>query len=950
LELGERIELLRKTVSGIMLTLLLIGMLTFAFNIQPVKAEPKTIYVNGDNSVGPWDGTPEHPYQNITSGLEHAVDYDTVFVYSGTYYEHVTVDKALSLVGEDKSNSIIDGGGTGTALNIASNDTIVANFTIRNANVGIAFYHTWGWIFENRFLSNNVGVFLFRSPGNEIFRNTFSNNNVGIELNETADTAYEFTDEIFRNDISNNNVGIKLYQSYKSRFWRNNFIDNTIHVSSTDSGGKWTWFTAWLAYQGNYWSGYSGVDNFSGKFQNETGSDGVVDAPYNVTANEPVQNAYYPFWYVEDPDMFFSCIGNDIDYYPYTEPWIDPGWLWGIEDGQVWGANIYWTMPLQLEDRFIVEGLVENPLNMTFRELLTFPLWSETAPIICGPPGPYEVITYKWIGLSLSCLLNLAKVEENATEVVFWGDDNFYSSLDIETAMESHTLLALKGNGTFLSEVDNVSNLQRRQSGFRLVVPCRYGYKWVKNIVRIQVVDYDSKGNLEGLPYDWDADYNEGRIPNCTLPLRIRVPNGDFDMLVGSVNNTVIGYRNIGDSRDQEWARESTWDIPDVPGDRDRASPTVGDLDNDGDYDLLISNAMNVPPMGYKNIGNMTHPIWERCPGWDVPNTGSYEQDAFLVDLDNDGDLDVLVSDASGVLGFRNNGTVTNPEWVREEDWDLKGPLLVGGWQCPTVADLDNDGDFDMMMGQNYNGNIAAYGYENNGTACNPSWKRKPEWDTPVDPGVASKHKRPALVDIDSDGDYDLFIGVGTDILAYENNGTVTSPCWSRKPEWDFLCVTPSKTAGNWTRPVFVDLDADIHDIAVVSIMLSKTVVGQGYSVLIGVGFWNYGNHAETFNLTVYANTTSIAAQTVTLTSGNSTTITFTWNTTGFALGNYIISAYAWPVPGETDTADNTFTDGIVTVTIIFLFLEGPFYWNGVEYWIVQYGERRPVRLISNYY
>jgi hypothetical protein len=79
----------------------------------------------------------------------------------------------------------------------------------------------------------------------------------------------------------------------------------------------------------------------------------------------------------------------------------------------------------------------------------------------------------------------------------------------------------------------------------------------------------------------------------------------------------------------------------------------------------------------------------------------------------------------------------------------------------------------------------------------------------------------------------------------------------------------------------------------------------------------NEGDYTETFNITVYANATSIATQTVTLTSGNSTTITFTWNTTGFAKGNYTISAYAWPVPGETDTGDNTFINGWVYVGLV---------------------------------
>jgi hypothetical protein len=44
--------------------------------------------------------------------------------------------------------------------------------------------------------------------------------------------------------------------------------------------------------------------------------------------------------------------------------------------------------------------------------------------------------------------------------------------------------------------------------------------------------------------------------------------------------------------------------------------------------------------------------------------------------------------------------------------------------------------------------------------------------------------------------------------------------------------------------------------------------------------------------------------------------LTFAWNTTGLAYGNYTISAYAWPVPGETNTADNNSTGGLVTVTI----------------------------------
>jgi len=113
-----------------------------------------------------------------------------------------------------------------------------------------------------------------------------------------------------------------------------------------------------------------------------------------------------------------------------------------------------------------------------------------------------------------------------------------------------------------------------------------------------------------------------------------------------------------------------------------------------------------------------------------------------------------------------------------------------------------------------------------------------------------------------------------------------------------------------WTPP-------PTYDVAITSIARSKTVVGQGYSLNINVTAANQGDYPETFNVTVYANTTSIETKEVTLPIGNSTTITFIWNTTGFAKGNYTISAYAEPVPpGEADTEDNTFIDGDVFVSI----------------------------------
>jgi len=108
-----------------------------------------------------------------------------------------------------------------------------------------------------------------------------------------------------------------------------------------------------------------------------------------------------------------------------------------------------------------------------------------------------------------------------------------------------------------------------------------------------------------------------------------------------------------------------------------------------------------------------------------------------------------------------------------------------------------------------------------------------------------------------------------------------------------------------------------ISDIAITNVTPSKTIVGQGYTMKINVTVENQGDTTETFNVTAYANTTFIQTKTNTLPSGNSTTITLTWDTTSVAKGNYTITAYAEPVLGETDTLDNTFIDGTVYVGIV---------------------------------
>lgn len=131
------------------------------------------------------------------------------------------------------------------------------------------------------------------------------------------------------------------------------------------------------------------------------------------------------------------------------------------------------------------------------------------------------------------------------------------------------------------------------------------------------------------------------------------------------------------------------------------------------------------------------------------------------------------------------------------------------------------------------------------------------------------------------------------------------------------VVVFANDTFGNMGASERVYFTVAILDIAVTNAAPFKTVVGQGFITFINVTIQNQGTITETFNVTVYANTTIIETEAnITLTSGNSATLTFTWNTSGFAKGNYTIRAYAWPVPGESDTSDNNRIDGTVLVTI----------------------------------
>jgi hypothetical protein len=119
------------------------------------------------------------------------------------------------------------------------------------------------------------------------------------------------------------------------------------------------------------------------------------------------------------------------------------------------------------------------------------------------------------------------------------------------------------------------------------------------------------------------------------------------------------------------------------------------------------------------------------------------------------------------------------------------------------------------------------------------------------------------------------------------------------------------------TAPTPVTLLFNGHDVAVVAVDPSKTSVGRGYNVSIAATVKDFGIYNETVTVVIYLGTVENATQSINLASASSVMVSYKWNTTGFAYGNYTPSAYALAVQGETNTGNNNYTASAnVTVTI----------------------------------
>ncbi len=191
---------------------------------------------------------------------------------------------------------------------------------------------------------------------------------------------------------------------------------------------------------------------------------------------------------------------------------------------------------------------------------------------------------------------------------------------------------------------------------------------------------------------------------------------------------------------------------------------------------------------------------------WNVAFTDPYPGAApTLVDIDGDGDLDVFVADYFNFEFFRNTGTAQSPAF----DGGSRHVFGLEGYDASIAlafVDIDGDGDLDLFsLGAYYDLRFL----ENTGSGTSPAFA------PPVAPfGYGPiQDVRPAFADIDGDGDFDAFLASSpyygpSHFYFLANTGTSASPSWIASPSIDPFGL-PQVFGGNGLAPAFVDIDGD---------------------------------------------------------------------------------------------------------------------------------------------
>jgi len=264
-------------------------------------------------------------YSTIQEAVNHAAPGDQIFVQAGTYLENVAINKSISLVGENRELTIINGTKTGAVINITTSNVNVTGFTIGKSGLGtppdsgiFIEYSNNVTISNNRIVKDYNGITILFCSGIVISDNDISTNgydgisvyssvNVMISNNVIFSNFYNGIsfyssghNIVSGNTISGSYYGIRFTLSSDNTIYHNNF-GNRYQVSS-DSTNIWD-----SGNEGNYWSSYTGQD---------LNGDGIGDLPYSIDENSqdhyPLVGSFSDFSITLNAEYHVTVICNSI--------------------------------------------------------------------------------------------------------------------------------------------------------------------------------------------------------------------------------------------------------------------------------------------------------------------------------------------------------------------------------------------------------------------------------------------------------------------------------------------------------------------------------------------------------------------------------------------------------------------------------------------------------------
>lgn len=205
-------------------------------------------------------------------------------------------------------------------------------------------------------------------------------------------------------------------------------------------------------------------------------------------------------------------------------------------------------------------------------------------------------------------------------------------------------------------------------------------------------------------------------------------------------------------------------------------TPTLVDFDGDSDLDLVIGEQFGKlyyyeNDNGFKKVNNAINSSFASVTvhGYGTGGMSNFKSSPTFADLDNDNDYDLILGTRQTYLGYYENiGTDLSPNWL---EGNLFGFLNDTTPYDAGFADFDNDGDLDLVVANLYD---MVY-YENTGTVNNPAFGAGVSYTF----GLGLVFRTVEITDFDLDGDYDILIGEDTSVTLVRNVGDINSASFS---------------------------------------------------------------------------------------------------------------------------------------------------------------------------